>query len=129
MQFQEEFQKNHVILAYDNVNLHQGIYEQRITKEKERDHSDGSVGLGIIVQGPKYQFPFSREILCKQRELSCQETISAFEIAELELSSAPKLSEFTRYAILTCLLTAPDFNLTSYRYAGSPLLLPPAPLD
>src|SRR6185437_15288409 len=33
------------------------------------------------------------------------------------------------YVILTCLLTAPDFNLTNYRYAGSPLLLPPAPLD
>jgi hypothetical protein len=90
--------------AHDNVNLDMEVYEQRLDKRVERGHSDGSVGIGVIIKDATIQLP-TREEFCEQRtRIGQSNPLTAAEILQLEAANTPALTEFAEFFILNCLL-------------------------
>jgi hypothetical protein len=130
-QFSADFRKHPVVLSYDNVNLNHAVFEQRAENRAQRGHSDGTIGVGIVIKDSSLPGPssFTRERLCQQRELGRQSTITAAEIMDLEVGNAPKLVPFEAHFVLECLLTSREFDLSTYKHADKQILAPPKPLD
>lgn len=126
--FAGEFIKKNIVCSYDNVNLHHAVYEQRLLTQTDRGHSDGSVGLGIVIEDPNIPFPLPRERLFEHQEHGRGTPITALEILKLEVENSKVLTDFEEDFILECLLESPEFSGSKYAFSDSPALAPPSPV-
>lgn len=126
--FSKDFKTHNTVLSYDNVNINQRIYEQRVSHCDKRGYSDGSVGLGIIIEDSSFLFPLRRDQFCEAQTRGLEDSLTASEILMLEVSNSATISLFSADYILECLLTASDFDLATYSGSANYNLAPPSPV-
>jgi hypothetical protein len=114
------------LLTYNNVNILFRVFSQHLDNQSE--FGNGTAATVYIKRSAIPLPPTANRNLQETRSAGLRNPLTALKIMDLAHASFPRIKMQMKYQVLGFLLNSPEFDLSSYKGKGGPLLQPPNPV-
>ncbi len=115
------------LLTWDNINIIFRVFSQRL--DKKAALGCGTAAMVFVKKDAPSMPPTITQDLRKQWAWGMEHPLTALDIVDLHMESAPQIEAWMVDHILRSLLDAPEFDLKSYDGRNSAALRAPPPVE